>query len=216
MIERTLMDIAGAVQWLSERDPTTVGLVLVMVAFAEVVIPGVPGDVIALATAVMVFGFHWPLWSTLSAWILGSVLGGMFNFGLGAWLHQTNRISWLGPRTQAVVDEALAGFERRGPALLAMNRFLPGIRGFFFVAAGMGSIGWRDALGWGAVGAALWYGALFTAGWLVGTNLDRLQTLVVAEGWVLGTVVAVGLVSYALYRRFYAGAASDPLVVSRP
>src|SRR5688572_10262165 len=196
------MDIAAAVHWLSGRDPATMGLLLFFVAFAEVVIPGVPGDVVALAAAVMVFGFGWPLWPTLIALIVGGLLGGLFNYGIGTWLQRTNRLSWLGPRTRPYVDQALAGFERRGPALLALNRFFPGVRGFFFIAAGMASIGWRSALTWGAAGSVIWYTLLFAVGALVGTNLFALQSILVAQGWVLGSAVVIGVVSYALYRRF--------------
>lgn len=194
------MDLSSAVHWLSSLDPITVGALLLGVSFLEPVVPGVPGDVVALAAAVMVFGFGWSFWPVVLALVVGGLLGGLFNYGLGAWLRRTDRLSWLG-RTRPVVDQALAGFERRGPALLALNRFFPGIRGFFFIAAGLQGLGWRSVALWGGLGSVVWYALLFAVGGIVGTNLEALESILVAQGWLLGTLMVLGFAGYALYRR---------------
>jgi membrane protein DedA with SNARE-associated domain len=72
----------------------------------------------------------------------------------------------------------VARFRRHGPAYLVLNRFLPGIRALFFVAAGLAGMRPRDVLLYGGISVALWSAVIIVAGALVGANLDSLERLV--------------------------------------
>ncbi len=78
--------------------------------------------------------------------------------------------------------ERLVRFEERyrrfGGLLLVANRFFPGVRAFFFVAAGASGIPVRKVLLLGAISAALWNAALLAAGGLLARNADELVLLV--------------------------------------
>ena len=96
------------------------------------------------------------------------------------------------------VQRVVAGFERHGALYLTINRFLPGIRAFFFVAAGMARLSiWRVAF-WGGLSAILWNLLVIGAGYALGGNLERLQALFARYttiAWVLiGLVFTIFIV----------------------
>jgi membrane protein DedA with SNARE-associated domain len=80
-----------------------------------------------------------------------------------------------------------------GDWLIAANRFIPGIRGLFFVAAGMSGMKRPRVLALGAVSAAAHTLLLLFAGIELGGNMERITAFV--ERWQRA---AIGLVVVAL------------------
>src|SRR5437764_7737958 len=87
---------------------------------------------------------------------------------------------------------------RHGPKIVAVARFVDGLRQFNGVVAGTVELPWRRFLLYNAIGAALWVGVWATAGYLAGDQLDdifaaafRYQWLALAVLLVLGGGYAV-------------------------
>jgi membrane protein DedA with SNARE-associated domain len=85
-----------------------------------------------------------------------------------------------------------------------LNRFLPGVRAFFFVAAGMAGLRLRAVLFYGALSALAWNVLIIVVGASVGASWDRLRALF--EGytrvlWGLLGLVALVLVARLAWRR---------------
>ncbi|HZS40427.1 MAG TPA: DedA family protein, partial [Polyangia bacterium] len=92
-------------------------------------------------------------------------------------------------------DALIARFARHGAVYLCINRFLPTVRGFFFVAAGLARLPPWKVLAFGAASALAWNLLLFALGATVGTHWERLRAIaetyaVVATGVLV--VVALG------------------------
>ena len=91
------------------------------------------------------------------------------------------RTAWrerLGPRRAADVERVVAAFERHGAAVLLVNRFVPGVRALFFVAAGVAGVRTGPALLASAGSALAWNALLVGAGTAVGWNLEVLAVWV--------------------------------------
>jgi membrane-associated protein len=143
----------------------------------------------------------WSFLNVFAALTLGSLVGSALDFAVGRLLCRGGQTEATGdaaggssPERQAGLARILAGFRKYGPIFLVVNRFLPGIRAFFFVAAGMARIPLWKVLFYSTLSAAAWNGLLLLAGWLIGDNLPQLEELVrtyFAVAWILLAVVAL-------------------------
>jgi membrane-associated protein len=88
-------------------------------------------------------------------------------------------------------------FLRHGAVYILINRFLPGIRAFFFVVAGAARMSIWKVLLYAAISAVVWNAAILTVGYTVGTNWERLRSLFTSYTLVvwclLGALVLLGL-----------------------
>lgn len=199
-------------QLVQEAGPWTLPT-LFGAALLEYVFPPFPGDLITLLGAFSAVHGVLPLPLVFLASTAGSVAGAALDYELGRRLgraaerrlpEEASGSGWrrfFSRERLHVIEEA---YRRRGPMLIVFNRFLPGIRGLFFVAAGAAGMPLRQVLGLGALSAALWNGALLAAGFAVGENLPALLRLLrdyatVAWGGLLLGVIA--LLARALSRR---------------
>lgn len=187
--------------------------VLGVSAALEYVVPPFPGDTVTLLGGVYAVRGQqpWPL--VFLVVVAGSVAGAAINYHFGRWLvrrfEQRPHSSFWGitPQRLAAVQ---ARMRERGPWLLLVNRFLPGIRGLIFVAAGAAHMPRRNALVLGAVSAMAHTGLVLAVGAAVGGNLEELERLVVRyQRAVVGLVVVcmLALLVRALARRRQGGEA---------
>jgi len=172
-----------------ERGQTAGGLLLLLAsAYIEYVFPPFPGDAVTLLGAVIAARYGWNPVAVFLVLLAGSGAGGMTDYAFGR---------WLGPRAHRPgIAYLVTRFQRHGEVYVALNRFVPGVRALFFVAAGMARLRPGRVLLFGLVSAAAWNGLIFGAGWAMGANLDRLKALVVTYtrvAWVVVGLVAVAL-----------------------
>jgi membrane protein DedA with SNARE-associated domain len=178
------------------------GLLLVFVmAWLEYVFPPVPGD------STILFGFFLAaasgrtLLPVAAAAIGGSVLGSLTACALGRRLGGSYfflRSAWA--------KEELARlerwFSRLGPGLLIVNRFIPGLRGLFLYAAGIGRVGVVPVAVYSTISNVLWVALLGFCATRVGTSWEEVR--VVFRRYVWGIAFFLGIylvVSFVRARR---------------
>ena len=158
----------------SDQDHPLGLAVLFLSAMVEYVVPPFPGDTITLLGAVLITGYGWSWWAISGGVVAGSMLGSFIDYWVGLRLRARPRRE-RHARRWAALDRVVARFERHGPAFLILNRFVPGIRAFFFVAAGMAGMRRRDVLLYGGISVALWNAMLIALGVTLGANLEALE-----------------------------------------
>ncbi len=188
---------------LVARNHNTLGLALLFLsACIEYLFPPFPGDMITVFGAFLVVrrGWNGPL--VFGAVTLGSAVGGMLDYAFGRWLGRAEERwtrGWLArarPKVDAVVDR----FARHGALYLTINRFIPSLRAFFFVAAGMARLPWPQVLAFGTLSALLWNALLLILGLTVGVEWERLVSLFRSYGLVFWSLVAIALVALVVRR----------------
>ncbi|RYZ39218.1 MAG: DedA family protein [Myxococcaceae bacterium] len=172
-------------------------LVLGVAAMLEYVVPPFPGDTIVLMGGIYAVRGEKPWWLVLVVVTAGSVLGAFINYAVGQWLAKRFEAnpgrSFFG-LTHARLESVQARMRRAGPWLLLVNRFLPGIRGVIFIAAGAARMPRFNALVLGSVSALAHSGLVIALGMAVGGNLERLTVLVSRYQYaVIGLLVVAGL-----------------------
>lgn len=206
------MDIVDLIDRLAEIPD---GIILLLVALGsciEYIFPPAPADSATLAASVLAArsGASWGLIALCGT--LGSIAGSIIAWYIGRWIVRTNRLEKLKPSQRAGIERVLRSFERYGPIWLCVNRFLPGLRAFFFIAAAMAGIPLRVSTFWAAISAGLWSILIVTLGVTLAKNLELLATWM-QRIQVVGAVVVVVLlffvVRYFIQARRAALAADD-------
>jgi membrane protein DedA with SNARE-associated domain len=192
---------------LVARNHNTLGLgLLLLSACIEYLFPPFPGDLIVVFGAFLVARRGWSAPAVFGAVLAGSVLGFMLDYAVGRWLGRTEERWTRGRlhRFRPQIDRLVERFARHGALYLAINRFIPSLRGLFFVAAGMARLPWWKVLAFGTLSALLWNALLLALGLSVGNSWDRLVTVFQTYGiafWVVALVVLLALLVQRRWRR---------------
>ena len=200
-IEETLLEV------VRQTGPWALA-VLFAAALVEYVFPPFPGDLIALTGAFWAVHGVLPLPLVFLAVTAGSVAGAALDYYLGAKLEKAAEQRPGGFLSRRVLPPARVrkihdAYQRHGDLLILVNRFLPGIRGLFFLAAGSAGMPFRRILFFGTISAGAWNALLLAAGWAVGDNLSRLLDLF--RTYSVAAWIALGLAALGLLVKWAAG-----------
>ena len=159
------------------------GTALIWVSLAIIFIecgllfPILPGDSLLFAIGLFIATDKLPisLWLAMvllfGAAFLGNVVGYEIGRAVGPALYRHDgRII-----RRAYWDQTHDFFERHGNKALVIGRFVPIVRTFVTVVAGIGRMERRRFLTWSAVGAALWVVTITLLGYFLGAAFPVLQ-----------------------------------------
>ncbi len=205
------MEVSEWLVWLQDTPMEWVLAVLFFGALIEYLCPPFPGDTVVVAGAALVGVLGWPVAPVFVAVTAGAVLGAALDTGAGRWLRRHDRLERLPHRLRTVLSAGAEGFEAHGRGWLLANRFMPGVRALFFVAAGLAGLPYRVVLGYALVSAVLWNGTLMVLGVVLGLRVDDLVWVVERYTLVVGAVVVVGVL-VVLWRaaRVWRDAGAEP------
>jgi len=176
---------------------------VVAAAASEYVFPPIPGDTVALFAVALAVRAQLSWVFVYFSMTLGALLGGLAAWGFGVWLanHEESWPSLLrGPGATRALDAVRRGYEQHGAMYLVVNRFLPALRAFFFVGAGLSRMNVGPVIIFGGISAALWNALLMGIGYAVGNNWDMLQDLV--ERYTVATLILVIIAVAGIIARF--------------
>ncbi len=184
--------------WLAEWVTSVIETLgypgLTILVALENVFPPIPSEVI-LPLAGFLTGqnrFSFPI--VLFATTLGSLLGALLLYGIGAAIGQT-RVHRLVERygrwallTPEDLTRAETWFDRFGPMAVFTGRLVPIVRSLVSIPAGYRRMPISQFLLLTGAGSLLWNGALVTLGWIFGENWHIIERYV---GWLQYVVIAV-------------------------
>jgi membrane-associated protein len=207
----SLQDLAEALADAVSQTGEFAPAILFLATLVEYVFPPFPGDlVVVLGAWYAVHGeLSWP--ATFVSVTSGALAGAWVDYRIGARLGRglDRRAARRSPELEARLARFEASYRRWGVGLLLLNRFLPGIRAFIFVAAGASGIPLRKVLFAGALSAAVWNAILLAAGATLAENVDDLVRLFeryTRVAWVVLALAGLAAVAVLLVRRRRAAA----------
>ncbi|MCX5212116.1 VTT domain-containing protein [Kitasatospora sp. NBC_00240] len=198
-----MTSLALGPSWL---DPTTLisafGLIgILAIVFAESgLLIGffLPGDSLLFTTGMLVAGgtyLHQPLWLVcllvVAAAVAGDQVGYLFGrkVGPGLFRRPDSRLF-----KQENVEKAAAFFERHGPKAIVLARFVPIVRTFTPVVAGVSRMNYRTFVLFNVIGGVLWGAGVTVLGHFLGRIAfvrDNIEPILIAI--VLLSVVPVAI-----------------------
>jgi membrane protein DedA with SNARE-associated domain len=127
---------------------------------------------------------------------LGEVTGSSIGYAIGRFGGRSliDRIGKYVLLTHKDLDRAEAWFARRGDPLVFFGRFVPFVRSFVSIAAGIGEMAPAKFLGFTLAACAIWCGGLASIGFALGSSWHRIITDFSYVGYLAaGLVVVVGI-----------------------
>ena len=171
-------------------------LVLLAVVFAETgLLIGffLPGDSLLIVAGVMAGQHTLKIGLTLPACFIGAFLGSEIGYVIG---------QRLGPRLftkqesrlfkQEYVERTRVFFERHGPRTVVMSRFVPIVRTFTPVLAGVAEMKRRTYSVYNLIGAVIWAVGLVLIGYAVGDSLGNVDDVTLLP--IVGVVILISFI----------------------
>jgi membrane-associated protein len=109
---------------------------------------------------------------SIAAAILGNSAGYYTGRRFGRSMFSKPKSFWFSPKR---IDEAHRFFEKQGPQSLILARFIPAVRTFIPIAAGIGSMRYRTFLLFNAAGGILWGLVLPVLGYEIGKRVPSID-----------------------------------------
>ncbi|TPG78072.1 phosphatase PAP2 family protein [Pseudomonas caspiana] len=159
----------------------------------------VPGTAVILALSALVPSGVLLLWPLLVAAILGAIAGDGLSFWLGHRYHREILGFWPLNRHPELIQSSEAFFERHGAKSVFLARFVPGVRAFIPLLAGMLGMAVSRFYAVNVVSALAWASSHILSGVLVGATfsilgaaakpLAILLVVLLVAGWALLHIV---------------------------
>lgn len=189
---------------LNSLPDLLVYVLLGLSAYVENVLPPIPGDTITAFGAFLVGVGRLGFMGVYLVTTLGSLLGFLSLFMLGRrlgrrfLLERNYRFIRAGD-----IQKAEHWFERYGYLLIAVNRFLPGIRSAISLAGGMAHLRMGRVTLLALLSCALWNLIWTLAGYWLGTNWQAVEaglTLIMSR-YNTAVVFLIGLIVLFLFMK---------------
>lgn len=169
----------------------TIGLFLVVFAESGLLIGFfLPGDSLLFTAGVLsAAGRLAPLPVLLVGCFAAAVLGDQVGYAFG---NRVGPALFRRPDSKVFkreyVDKAQAYFDKYGPKTILLARFVPIVRTFAPIVAGVGKMHYRTFVTYNVIGGALWAIGVTTLGYLLGEAID-------IDKYLLPTIFVIVLLS---------------------
>jgi len=202
-IQEMLQDVLA---FMTEHS-ALVALLVFAAALIEYVFPPFWGDTILLVGCFLAGVGRAEPWQVFAGMLLGSILGALAAYGLGLRFGETSlRLMSRSRRAAAIAERAERWQASHGVRILAVNRFLPGVRGFLMPMAGMARMPLRTVLVWSTVSNVAYCSLLLGIGLVVGARSADISEMQVQFHSVslIAAIAATALVALLSIRYFFA------------
>lgn len=195
--------LSGIADWAVSLMENLGGLGAGIAIAAENLFPPLPSEIILPLAGFTVsrggMGFAEAfIWTTI-----GSIVGALILYGLGAWLGRERLIriaEWMPLVKVSEVESAEAWFAKHGKKAIFFGRMLPIFRSMISIPAGVERMSLVTFTLLTAAGSAIWNGVFITAGFMLGENWHIVESYADVLKYVVIAGVVVGLALWIAYR----------------
>jgi membrane protein DedA with SNARE-associated domain len=175
--------------------------ILVLVLIEDFGIP-VPGETVLIAGAVLAGYGRLNIVAVGVIGFLAAVVGDNIGYAIGrfggrAVVERWGRYVFI---TKERLDKAEDFFNRHGGKIIAIARFVEGLRQANGLIAGITEMRWLKFLAFNALGAALWVGTWVSIGYFAGQHLTTIYNAITEYSLYAAIVAVVVIVAYVAYR----------------
>jgi len=167
---------------------------LILIVFAETgLLVGffLPGDSLLITAGLFAARGDFDYAMLLLALIPAAIVGNATGYYIG---HRTGKTLYSRPDSLLFRREHLRMtheyYEKHGGKTIILAQFIPILRTFAPVVAGVGEMGYRQFATYNVVGAILWVGSMLTAGYLLGNAIPNIESRI---HYVVAVVIFISL-----------------------
>src|SRR5205085_2515070 len=170
----------------------TIGLFAIVFAESGLLVGFfLPGDSLLFTAGLLAYEGHLNLAIVMIGCFVAAVAGDQVGYVIG---RRYGPAVFSRPDSrffrQKNVERAQAYFEKNGPKTVVLARFLPVIRTFTPVVAGVGKMEYRKFVTFNVIGGFLWAGGVTSAGYLIGKSVPNI------DHWLLPIILVIGAISF--------------------
>jgi membrane protein DedA with SNARE-associated domain len=191
--------------YIASLSPGWFYLALFLSAFAENIIPPIPGDTVAVFAAYIVGRSEQRFVGVFIATNLGTIAGFMTYYALGRSIHPEYFIRKNYRFLPASSFEAAGNwFKRWGYWVVLLNRFLSGIRSVISLVCGMYRLPWLRVFLLASIGCSVWNFLLIWAGYALGENWRMIERITNEYSRILLGLGVLALAAWIVRRKMLA------------
>jgi membrane protein DedA with SNARE-associated domain len=184
-------------------SPFVAYLMLTASAFAENVLPPIPGDTVVVLGAYLVSIGELDFWGVYISTVIGSVGGFIMMYYIGrrfgrSFIFKKSRAKIFKPQ---YIKKVELWFSKWGYGVIFANRFLSGTRSVVSLFSGMFHLNAFLVVILSMLSAAIWNGLLISAGMLLGQNWEVISKIIGEYNRVL-IILTAALAAFLIYRRY--------------
>jgi membrane protein DedA with SNARE-associated domain len=133
---------------------------------------------------------------------LGEIAGSLIGYAIGRFGGRSlvDRLGKYVLLTHKDLDRAEAWFRRRGDSVVFFGRFIPLVRSFVSIAAGIGEMSLTKFVAFSATASIIWCGALAGIGYGLGSSWHRVITDFSYVGYLAAAIVVVLIAVFVAHR----------------
>jgi len=155
-----------------------------------------PGDSLLITAGLFAARGDFNIVTLILSLIPAAILGNATGYYIG---HRTGTALYQRPDSLLFRREHLRMtheyYERHGGVTIILAQFIPILRTFAPVVAGVAAMGYRQFATYNIVGAILWVGSMTTAGYLLGNLVPNIEQRI---HYVVAVVIALSLMPPAI------------------
>lgn len=161
-----------------------------------------PGDSLLFTAGLLASEHYLSLLGVMIAAIIGAIIGNNVGYLTGRKAGPTlftRKDSWLFSHER--VKEAHDFFEKRGGGALILARFIPAVRTFVPIVAGVGKMNYRGFVVFNALGGLLWGMGMPVLGYTVGKTVPNIDKYILPIIFVIIFLSALPVLFHYLKAR---------------
>jgi membrane protein DedA with SNARE-associated domain len=145
---------------------------------------------------------HLALGAVILVAIAGEVVGSLFGYSIGRFGGRplVDKIGRYVLLTHRDLDRAQGWFARRGEPFVLFGRFIPLLRSFVSLAAGLGEMTVGKFVAFTVVGCAVWCGVLASIGYSLGASWHHVIKDFSYAGYVLAALFVIAVIVVLAHR----------------
>ncbi len=178
--------------------------IFVLMVMESATLP-VPSEVVLPLGGFLVYQRKLEFWSVVAVATLGSLIGTMFDYGIGYYLGRPAvlRYGRIVRFSHERLETTERWFSQHGTSIVLLARFVPLLRTLIAFPAGIVRMEPKRFLAYSAVGILVWDIALVYVGFLAGQNSAQISSILQSYFLPLGlaSIVIVAIVTYRSFRK---------------
>ena len=181
------------------------GIAILM--FVETLFPPIPSELIMPFAGYTASMGKLSLVGVLIAGFAGSLAGTLLLYGASLLIDNTKIEDWLerhGSKIGLRMEKYLTSrewFERNNKAAIFFGRLIPGVRSIISIPAGMGRMHPVKFIFYSGLGTALWTSTLTIAGFLLGSQYEKVAGFSKTYGLIAFTLLLILLIWQFKFKR---------------
>lgn len=158
-----------------------------------------PGDSLLFTAGILASQGVFNIWTLLVIFALAAVLGDSAGYWVGkkagSWLmSQKDKLFFKKKHLQAAQDF----FDKHGGKALVLARFVPAVRTFVPVAAGIGKMEYRKFLSYNILGGILWGVGMPLLGYVLGKRINNIEHYLLP---IIALIILISFLPAVLHQR---------------